>query len=339
MNIKSLFSIVMMVLCGVYNSAAYEYDGLLLSNETFECNGLKYSKVVRVDGAVGLVGNTMGDSNSEYDRFEIPATVTDENGDECEVVWIGNSALSGLQVKHLVVPSTIRELGSCAFMYASLKKISFMPGGLKVVGPNVFQDALVPFEDNPTLELPEGVVAICNEGLHGCCAQTLILPSTLQYLGVRSLAGNVLVDRLVLKAVEPPAANEYMFGLDVTGPTNLWIEPLSPYKCVLAVPQESIDKYRAAPGWSLFTHIEAMTPEEAAGIAPPSPASERALVSVSSGRGFVAVTSPQAVDVRIIDVKGRVVAAASVNGSRSFSLPQGIYFVATPTQNLKVRVE
>lgn len=129
MNIKSLFSIVMMVLCGVYNSAAYEYDGLLLSNETFECNGLKYSKVVRVDGAVGLVGNTMGDSNSEYDRFEIPATVTDENGDECEVVWIGNSALSGLQVKHLVVPSTIRELGSCAFMYASLKKISFMPGG------------------------------------------------------------------------------------------------------------------------------------------------------------------------------------------------------------------
>ncbi len=329
-----------MISVGMQSYAADSYSLGIAPGDSFEQDGLKYCRVSYVEDAAVLVGHTLtADYSAPIEQLEIPGQVTDGAGKAYNVVGIGSSALGRLNILRLILPPTIGEIDGHAFNdIAQLEYVGFKSGGLKVVGPEAFSGVSSGHYET-VVELPEGVVAICNDGFRTSCAHTLILPSTLEYVGVRALAGNYFMKRIVLKAVEPPVADGAMFGSYIVGPTNLYESPIGLDRCVLAVPQESIDKYRAAPGWSMFAHIEAMTPEEAAGIAPPSPASERTSVSVSSGRGCVDVTSPQAVDVRIIDVKGRVVAVAQVDGSRSFILPQGIYFVATPVQNLKVKVE
>lgn len=338
MRLKLIIIAIAMMMVKQYAFCSYSLG--IAPGDSFEQDGLKYCRVSYVEDAAVLVGHTLtADYSAPIGLLEIPGQVTDGSGKVYNVVGMGSSALGGLSIIRLILPSTIGEIDGHAFNdIAQLEYVGFKSGGLKVVGPEAFSGVSVGTYET-VVELPEGVVAICNDGFRTSCAYRLILPSTLEYVGVRALAGNYFMKRIVLKAVEPPVADGAMFGSYIVGPTNLYESPIMLDRCVLAVPQESIDKYRAAPGWSLFTHIEAMTPEEAAGIAPPSPVSERASVSVSSGRGCVAVMSPQAVDVRILDVRGRVVAAAKVNGSRSFNLPQGIYFVATPARNLKVKVD
>lgn len=306
----------------------------------FEKDGLKYQTWSLTDGVVSLIGHNL-QKNKWNEEFEIPGHVTDESGNEYEVIHIGTHALAGLYIRHLTVPPTIQSIDSEAFSWGRILHLTLKPGNLRIIKSESLS-YVYSCETMTVLEIPEGVCAIASFGLYNSeLYGTLVLPSTLKTIAPRAFIGCGFIGRVVVKAIEPPFMTDAAFGLNgyPQSSPDLSIVPIGVDNIVLAVPKGCVEKYREASGWSRFVHIEEMTPEEAAGIVGiptdyPSPA-----IEASGSRGAITVKANSATAVRITDVQGRTVASATINGSHTFSLPQGIYIVSASRHSIKVKVD
>lgn len=309
-----------------------------IPEDGFEKDGFIYQPLTFVDEAVCLIGHTLP-TKTWNEKIELPGHVTDESGKEYEVVWIAKQVFNDLYIRHLIVPPTIQTIQEGAFTGSRIIRMTIKPGNLGVIEPFAFSN-VSSSDEMIVFEVPEGVSAICRNGLNNSSVfGTLVLPSTLKSVGPLALFGNFGVRRVVIKAVEPPVMTDAAFGLQGRWSTVPFDLPIAVSVTVLAVPKGCVEKYREASGWSRFVHIEEMTPEEAAGIVGiptdyPSPA-----IEASGSRGAITVKANSATAVRITDVQGRTVASATINGSRTFSLPQGIYIVSASRHSIKVKVD
>ena len=104
------------------------------------------------------------------------------------------------------------------------------------------------------LEVKEGVTSIDEDTLKGCYVDEIILPSTLTTInGWSSLTDISKITKMVVKATTPPTANDNIlngYGVLVNNSTgDKYIE--YPYFTIF-VPDESVDLYKQAHGWSTF---------------------------------------------------------------------------------------
>lgn len=323
---------VLAILCSITASA---YN---IPEDGFEKDGFIYEPVYLVDEAVYLIGHTLS-TKTWNEKIELPGHVTDESGNEYDVIGIGSQALKDLYIQLLIVPPTIQTINGWAFSGSRIIRMNIKPGNLGVIEPFAFSN-VSSADEMIVFEVPEGVSAICRDGLYNSSVfGTLVLPSTLKSVGPLALSGNFGVRRVVIKAVEPPVMTDAAFGLKGRWSTAMQELPIPVSGAVLAVPKGCVEKYRQASGWSRFANIEEMTPEEAAGIVGiptdyPSP-----IIEATGSRGAINVKANSATAVRITDVQGRTVASATISGSHTFSLPQGIYIVSAQRHSIKVKVD
>lgn len=96
------------------------------------------------------------------------------------------------------------------------------------------------------VEVEEGVTSI-PQGCFGFAVKlkTIIFPSTITEVGQDVLHGNGWLSTLICKAIVPPT---------VTGSGYIGYGPFN----VMYVPDESVDAYKATPGWS--NHVSQIKP-------------------------------------------------------------------------------
>ena len=83
------------------------------------------------------------------------------------------------------------------------------------------------------------VTTISERFVSGCPElKTIILPSTVTFVGTQAFRNSITLDYFVCKAVVPPTAETYLFG---TAPKN-----------GIFVPDESVEAYKTATNWSSY---------------------------------------------------------------------------------------
>lgn len=98
-----------------------------------------------------------------------------------------------------------------------------------------------------SVEIPHGVTYIGDAVLSYCTnLKSVTLPSSIKSIGSAAFVSCVSLSRVILKAATPPSVQ-----------SNTFKE--LPSTCVIEVPAESVDAYKAAPFWSaLASQIKAI---------------------------------------------------------------------------------
>lgn len=160
-------------------------------------------------------------------------------------VEIADGAFRGMQLRgDLTIPASVRKLGREALSGTKLSHVIF---------PEKIDIDIVPgsFLDNnrfliDTIKFPESVEIIGENVLRNCDRlDAVVIPRKTVSIGAGAFAGCSSLTYIRCDAVEPPEVPENAF------------EGINKDNFTLEVPEQSVDRYRAAPAWKEFRRIAA----------------------------------------------------------------------------------
>ncbi len=265
--------------------------------------------------------------------FEIPARVKS----------IGEAAFMGTRLKNIVIPSTVESVGSAAFQnckqlvsiefpegmtlmpdhvltYCSKLESVNLPSSLTKIGGYAFNGAFIygktyGFKCVDEITVPDEVTEIeygAFQGNRGLVSVTL--GKKVSNIGLFAFAQCSALKSLTSLNTVPPVCEE--LDQAASGVEDAFAEV--PEDCVLYVPAESVDAYKAAWGVK-FTDIR---PIDSAGIE--DAGLESGSFEVNVAGGVLTVVASGAVEV--YNCAG-VKVASSHDGRVAASLPAGVYIV------------
>ena len=164
MNAKHL---LMSLLCAVMPLAASAYD--------FEVDGLYYNKIS--EGEVEVV---KGDNQYAGDVV-VPASIT-VDGVEYAVTAIGQQAFEFCSVNSIVLPEGLKKIGDLA-LACSAKEMT-LPSTLEEIGFCAFAGCLF-----TEIELPEGLRVIGDYAFQGLLIEEVVIPKTVTKIGTGAFTG------------------------------------------------------------------------------------------------------------------------------------------------------
>ncbi|MDE7437902.1 MAG: leucine-rich repeat protein [Muribaculaceae bacterium] len=170
------------------------------------------------------------------------------------VTKIGKSAFEGCSaLKAVVLPESVETIEMAAFQNCSqLASINF-PSKLTTISTGMVQGTAL-----TEVVLPEGVEIIDNQAFMNIATlKSITLPSTLDMIYMKVFAGCPL-ETIVCDATTPPA----FFQAAGFGDYALSFDTSIFSTCKLLVPAETVNAYKAAPGWKNFINIKANLPAE-----------------------------------------------------------------------------
>ena len=207
---------------------------------------LDCSSLVRLDIPAGAVQVAPSDGCSQLAGIgvsELNAAYFSEDGvlftaDLSELVWfpMGRDG-------DYVLPSSVTLVGDYAFRGSRVTKLT-LPDGLKSLGQGVFYGSRV-----EEVVMPASLGTLPAATFQGCGSlRTVRLGSGTGLVSDYAFDGCPL-EHLYVEAVYPPVCNSHAFTTSYEG---LFAG------CVLHVPQQALEMYRAHPSWGKFEHIVGM---------------------------------------------------------------------------------
>ena len=220
----------------------------------------------------------MGSDGSFTGEIDIPQGVTK----------IGDSAFKGISMKNrvgLILPAGVKEIGRMAFSGIRLSSLHFNED-LEIIGYEASYDCNMPFE----LKLPSKLQSVDHGAFHNCGIEgelvipdncltisgeafannnftKITLPPTLEYISENAFDNCSMLKEMTIPqyvdAIEHHAfANCYALQTIVClnpEPPSLGEDAFGVFfdKCVLQVPETSVELYRHADGWKQFQNITA----------------------------------------------------------------------------------
>ena len=167
--------------------------------------------------------------------------------DDLEV--IGDAAFYASNLHFSVqLPPSLKELGHDAFLESALEGEVTIPEGCLTLGGGVFAG-----NEITKITLPSKLEQIPNE----FCARNFELrevniPKYVDYIGDRAFADCPSMQTIVCLNPEPPMLGDRVFSYQ----EEWWQgDRMNMDKVILQVPEESIEAYRHADGWSEFKNI------------------------------------------------------------------------------------
>lgn len=150
--------------------------------------------------------------------------------------WIGTPMFSG----ELKLPEGIK-MGACAFGNMPITSLVF-PLSLPSIPDGAFNDTKI----TQDLVFPEDLVELGGAAFANCPGVTgLYLPRNLAVIGEGCFENDFNISKIVCESLEPPIVGAKAFN------------GVAKDNFALEVPEESISRYRMAPGWSDFKRITA----------------------------------------------------------------------------------
>ncbi len=152
---------------------------------------------------------------------------------------------------YFTIPSSVRVIAERAFQCNKhLKEITIPEGvGTVEVGAFLWSEKLQTVTIRGRIEdLPWRVFEGCLE------LRSIELPFSVRTVSGMAFSGCEKLRRIVIRAPEPPELEGCEPGDKVD---EMWpFDGVDTDRCVVQVPYGSVQKYREAPGWSKFKHIE-----------------------------------------------------------------------------------
>lgn len=148
---------------------------------------------------------------------------------------IAGSSFNGCSsLKEINLPEGLEYVGGSCFVNCRELTSITIPQNIKSIGIKTFSSAGL-----TSVSLPEGLTSIGDHAFFGCKLQRIVLPSTVKSIGNYAFDNNV-INTVICRATTPPAIEDYTFYTQTYRSANLF------------VPNESIERYQASPGWNKF---------------------------------------------------------------------------------------
>ena len=214
---------------------------------------------------------------SNLTSIDIPDSVTSID----EIVFSGCSALSSINL-----PNSIISIGGYAFAScANLSRVE-IPNSITTIEEGTFSNCT----GLTSIELPNTITSIGVIAFNKCNSLTKIeIPNSVISIGEYAFIGCSNLEKITCYAIEPPLCEENTFP---------------EYTADLYVPTESIDLYKSADVWQLFSTI----------------------LPIGEVSGIEAINCENASSYNVYDLKGRLILSTS-NKDDINNLEKGIYII------------
>lgn len=200
--------------------------------------------------------------------------------------------------------------------FATSKTVSVTLGsGISTVGESMFYYA----NGLESIDVPEGYTSIGYEGFASCSAlKSVTLPSTINAIAAEAFYGCSALESFTIKVAAPIAITADVF------------EDVDLNTCVLNVPEEGVEAYKADTQWGKFKNINGIMPSGVNDVVSSIDA------SVSVADGVLSIDGAQG-DISVYNIGGVRLA----NGSErlSVTLNKGVYIVTLNGKATKVIVK
>lgn len=175
------------------------------------------------------------------------------------------TGFGGLNISTLAFPDVTRQIGDYAFIDLEVRSGIVIPESVMTIGKSAFRGCTMPYVILPplltrveelcfarcknlsdTIVIPGQVEVIERCSFYDCEKMSAVkLPSKLTHIGDRAFENCYSLQYIHCDAIEPPTLGESVF--DGVNKDNFTLE----------VPEQSVEAYRNAPGWSEFRRIAA----------------------------------------------------------------------------------
>lgn len=255
-----------------------------------------YDGILFTKDQSSLIRYPAGKQTSSY---SVPESVT--------IIYDGafNSCSS---LTSIVLPDGLTTIGIGAFSACVLLSSIILPDGLTDINHFMFRDC----KSLVSVILPCNLKIIGDHVFSGCYnLSSITFPEGLITIGYNAFYNCSSLSSIYSNSVTPPAINdEYTFGGGVDKDIPVY------------VPQESLEAYKTAFGWSDFTNFQGMTtsvdqPERQGGLI------------ISDGK----LHNAEELFLEINDMNGRQVYRGT---DTTVSLPSGVYVVRSKSSAFKI---
>ncbi len=143
----------------------------------------------------------------------------------------------------LNIPSTVTTIGELAFANTEFNGTLVLPKELLSLGSSAFHSC---WRLSGVVEIPENIVAIPSDLFYGCSnIEGVVLHKDVEVVGSQAFANCYYISSIVSKAKNPPTISSSSFS------------GVAKDNFVVEVPEESVQQYRFATGWSEFERFAA----------------------------------------------------------------------------------
>lgn len=215
----------------------------------------------------------------------------------------------------LTLPNSVTSIGE-SFVYRSsaLKSVT-LGSGMNTVGESMFYYA----NGLESIDVPEGYTSIGYEAFASCSAlKSVTLPSTIGAIAAEAFYGCSALESFTIKVAAPIAITADVF------------EDVDLNTCVLNVPEEGVEAYKADAQWGKFKNINGIMPSGVNDVVSSIDA------SVSVADGVLTIDGAKS-DISVYNIGGVRLANGSVR--LSVTLSEGVYIVTLNGKATKVIVK
>lgn len=154
------------------------------------------------------------------------------------VTSIGASAFYNTGLTSVYIPDSVTSIGDEAFRYCASLVEAHLPSGLTVLNGSLFGSC----GNLESVNIPEGVTTIGDYVFSDCFKfKHVEFPSTVTSIGYNCFY-RVAITELVMHAVVPPSLTSGGLG------NSCWAQ-------AIYVPDESVEAYKTADGWSRYASV------------------------------------------------------------------------------------
>ena len=218
---------------------------------------INYGTYIRYTASFQVVPNSKSAFGSPYDESRSTFSEDTHSGVvaiDGIVTSIGKQAFSTTNLTGIILPKELETIGESAFDGCKyLTSVNLQAcDKLKTIGKQAFYGVGKNSESDPfALVLPEGLEEIGASAFGAAYISSVTLPSTLKEIGNNGFYLCENLKTITSKASNPPTLGEYVFHHYILEP-SYDIVPLENIETIY-VPAGSVDAYKAAESWSIFS--------------------------------------------------------------------------------------
>ena len=247
------------------------------------------------------------------------------------------AAFAGSDIIEAILPNTVQKLKESIFsMCPALKEIR-IPEGIDTIPfcfaswcplletVNIPKSVIVIEEDAfggdvklKPIDLPEGLKCIEQDAFWYSAVDSIIFPSSLEYLGGGSCANWKYIKKIYSLSSNPPFCAE-----DVANPGKGPFHGYTPNDVPVYVPIGSGEKYRQAFGWNYFTNIIETDKFPTGIVSPKMGKNEQCKVYGRDGKLFIEFPNTPASPVRysVYSIGGTMIEQGYLTASHTLQMP------------------
>ena len=250
-----------------------------------DCSGLTS---ITIPNSVTSIGNYAFSGCSGFHSISIPNSVTS----------IGDGVFSDCGgLIWLTIPNSITSIGDYSFQNCTNLTLITIPDGVTSIGNYAFKNC----KSLVSITIPNSVRSIGDYSFSDCSGlETISLGAELSVIGTKAFLGCTSLTEIKSFAIIPP-----LCGIQALYDINV-------LKCVLIVPESSIDNYRAADQWRDFYNIIVNAVFQVSEL----------VVDVKMENGTISVSGMRDGDlVLVYDMNGKIISSkTAINGSAELSI-------------------